>query len=148
MLRLPEKKDLTLFILCSNVYTTMKETYNLFLDDIRVPGDVTWIKLPTVEWHIVRNYEEFIHAILNKGIPAFVAYDHDLSDQHYTSNQNEINYNKFREKTGYECAQFLVNQCMNKVIKHPRFAVHSMNPVGRQNIVSYINSYNRTFSLP
>jgi hypothetical protein len=126
----------------------MKETYNLFLDDIRVPGDVTWIKLPTVEWHIVRNYEEFIHAILTKGIPAFVTYDHDLSDQHYTSNQNAINYNKFREKTGYECAQFLVNQCMNKGIKHPRFAVHSMNPVGRQNIVSYINSYNRTFSLP
>ena len=148
MLCLPEKKDLTLFILCSNVYTTMKETYNLFLDDIRVPGDVTWIKLPTVEWHIVRNYEEFIHAILTKGIPAFVTYDHDLSDQHYTSNQNAINYNKFREKTGYECAQFLVNQCMNKGIKHPRFAVHSMNPVGRQNIVSYINSYNRTFSLP
>ncbi len=125
----------------------MKETYNLFLDDIRVPEDVTWIKLPKVEWHIVRNYEEFIHMILTKGIPTFVAYDHDLSDQHYTSNQNEINYNKFREKTGYECAQFLVNQCMNKAIKHPRFAVHSMNPVGRQNIVSYINSYNRTFTL-
>lgn len=130
----------------------MKEPYNIFLDDIRVPEDVTWIKLPTVEWLIVRNYEEFRNTIVSKGIPTFVTYDHDLSDQHYqpitTLNQNNIEYHKYREKTGYECAQFLVNQCMNKAIKHPRFAVHSMNPVGRQNIVSYINSYNRTFSLP
>ena len=113
---------------------------------------MTWINLPTVEWLIVRNYEDFIHAVLTKGIPAFVTYDHDLSDQHYqpitTLNQNNIDYTKYREKTGYECAQFLVNQCMNKTIKHPRFAVHSMNPVGRKNIVSYINSYNRSFSLP
>jgi hypothetical protein len=26
----------------------MKEPYNIFLDDIRVPEDVTWINLPTV----------------------------------------------------------------------------------------------------
>ena len=129
----------------------MKEPYNIFLDDIRVPEDVTWIKLTTVECLIVRYYVEFRNTIVSKFIPTFVTYDHDLSDQHYqpiiTLNQNDINYNKYREKTGYECAQFLVNQCMNKGIKHPRFAVHSMNPVGKKNIVSYINSYNRSILL-
>ncbi len=129
----------------------MKQTYNLFLDDIRVPEDVTWIKLPKVEWVVVRNYDEFIAKIWNDGIPSFVTYDHDLSDQHYQtiteSNQGRIDYNKYREKTGYECAKFLINECNKKFIKHPRFTVHSMNPIGRQNIVSYINSYNKTFTL-
>lgn len=124
----------------------MNDEYYIFLDDIRVPEDVTWVKLPTYEWLIVRNYDEFIQAISTKGIPSFVAYDHDLCDQHYTALQN-IDYSKFREKTGYECAKYLVNECMKKVIKHPRFVVHSMNPEGRKNIVSYINSYNRSFTL-
>lgn len=48
--------------------------YNLFLDDIRMPEDVSWVKLPkNIEWVIVRNYKEFRKTILNKGIPEFVA---------------------------------------------------------------------------
>jgi hypothetical protein len=126
-----------------------KEKYYLFLDDIRNPEDVTWVSLPKAEWIVVRNYKDFRNAITTKGIPSFVAYDHDLCNQHYQPvkalNQRNIDYNKYVEKTGYECCKYLVNECMKRVIKHPDFAVHSMNPVGAKNIISYVESYNKSF---
>lgn len=124
--------------------------YNLFLDDIRMPEDVSWVKLPkNVEWVIVRNYKEFRKTILNKGIPEFVAYDHDLSDAHYdnyhsidANGELGIDYDKFTEKTGYDCCKFLVNHCNKLDVKHPDYVVHSMNPVGKKNIINYVESYN------
>jgi len=38
----------------------------------------------------------------------------------------------------------LVDYCMKKGVKHPPYQVHSMNPVGKSNIISYVESYNRT----
>jgi len=123
--------------------------YYLFLDDIRLPSDVRWVKLPECPWTIIRNYSEFRNTILYLGIPEFVAYDHDLSDMHYGHGlkDDEIDYNKYTEKTGYDCCQFLLNQCNNKGIKHPPYVVHSMNPVGASNIRKIIDSYNRTVKL-
>lgn len=34
---------------------------NLFLDDERNVGDVTWVTLPSVHWTIVRNYKQFVN---------------------------------------------------------------------------------------
>lgn len=123
--------------------------YYLFLDDIRMPTDVRWVKLPNVEWTIIRNYSEFRNIILSLGIPEFVAYDHDLADKHYGHglNGDEIDYSQYTEKTGYDCCQFLLNQCNNKSIKHPPYVVHSMNPVGANNIRNIIERYNRTVSV-
>jgi len=123
--------------------------YYLFLDDIRLPSDVRWVKLPECPWTIIRNYSECRNTILYLGIPEFVAYDHDLSDMHYGHGlkDDEIDYNKYTEKTGYDCCQFLLNQCNNKGIKHPPYVVHSMNPVGASNIRKIIDSYNRTVKL-
>ena len=39
---------------------------------------------------------------------------------------------------------FTTGYCVEKNIKHPSYIVHSMNPIGKQNIESYINSYNKT----
>ncbi len=110
----------------------MNKKYSIFLDDIRKPIHVTWVRLPNVTWTIVRNYKEFCDTISNNGIPEFVAYDHDLSDADYGTDN---------EKTGYDCCKFLCNLCMKLNIKHPAFVVHSMNPVGKRNIESYIESY-------
>lgn len=125
--------------------------YNLFLDDIRIPTHVTWVNLPTCQhYSVVRNYQEFVDLITIRGIPKFVTYDHDLSSEHYENyhkvNQQgglEIDYDKFDDKTGYDCAKFLVNECNKLGVKHPPYEVHSMNPVGKQNIISYVESYNR-----
>jgi hypothetical protein len=54
----------------------------IFLDDERIPTDVTWAILPkTGHWHIVRNYDQFVELL--KGLdeaPTFIAFDHDLAE--------------------------------------------------------------------
>ena len=125
----------------------MISKYNIFLDDIRVPTDVTWANIPADQhYSVVRNYKEFVDLITLRGLPKFVCYDHDLADTHYGHglNNNEIPYESYKEKTGYDAAKWLVNYCMERGIKHPPYVVHSMNPIGKQNIESYINSYNKT----
>jgi hypothetical protein len=121
--------------------------YNIFLDDIRVPNDVTWVNIPVDQhYSVVRSYKEFVDLITLRGqVPMYVCYDHDLADCHYGDglNNDQIDYSKYQEKTGYDCAKWLVNYCMERGIKHPPYIVHSMNPIGKLNIESYINSYNR-----
>lgn len=122
--------------------------YNLFLDDNRIPTHVTWVNLPTCQhYSVVRNYNEFVDLINTRGIPRFVSYDHDLADSHYGHGLrgDQIPYDSYKEKTGYDCAKWLVNECMIKGVKHPPYIVHSMNPVGKQNIISYVESYNKSF---
>jgi len=125
----------------------MTSEYNLFLDDVRDPKNVTWVKLPECNWIVVRNYESFKETILHHGIPKFIAYDHDLADSHYGDGLKNrvIDYNKYREKTGYDAARYLVNECMTKGVKHPQYVVHSMNPVGKANIINYVESYNKSY---
>ena len=121
--------------------------YNLFLGDMRIPTQVTWVKIPDCQHYtVVRSYKEFVDIINLRGIPQYVCYDHDLSDTHYGDGRNNdvINYDKYTEKTGYDCAKFLVYECFIKKVKHPPYIVHSMNPVGKQNIISYVESYNKS----
>ena len=121
--------------------------YNLFLDDVRLPNHVTWVDLPPNQhYSVVRNYQEFVDLITLRGIPKFVTYDLDLSDDHYGHGLrgDNIPYDSYKEKTGYDCAKWLVNECMIKGVKHPPYIVHSMNPVGKQNIISYVESYNKS----
>ena len=126
----------------------MISKYNIFLDDIRVPTDVTWANIPADQhYSLVRSYKEFVDLItLRREVPKYVCYDHDLADTHYGHglNNNEIPYESYKEKTGYDAAKWLVNYCVERGIKHPPYVVHSMNPIGKQNIESYINSYNKT----
>ena len=92
---------------------SLKTDYNLFLDDNRIPTDVTWVNLPKCSWVVVKNYKSFRETIWNMGIPKFITYDHDLADCHYGHGLkgDEILYDSYDEKTGYECAKFLVNEC-------------------------------------
>jgi hypothetical protein len=126
--------------------------YKLFLDDERDPYKVTWVEMPLGPWEIVRSYAEFVKTITEKGLPSFVAFDHDLADEHYrrsmyNPDRHYSNYytdGTFKEKTGYECAVWLVNYCIDNNTDFPQYVVHSMNPIGKENIVSYIESYKRS----
>jgi hypothetical protein len=126
--------------------------YKLFLDDERDPYKVTWVQMPLGPWEIVRSYDEFVKTITNKGLPSFVAFDHDLADEHYrrsmyNPDRHYSNYytdGTFKEKTGYECAVWLVNYCIDNNTDFPQYVVHSMNPIGKENIVGYIESYKRS----
>jgi hypothetical protein len=120
------------------------------LDDIRSMSDVRkYTKLPDVpneHWVVVRSYNEFVDTINTLGLPTFVSFDHDLNDIHYGHGLqgDDIPYDSYKEKTGYDCAKWLVEYCMKKGVKHPPYMVHSMNPVGKQNIISYVESYNKS----
>jgi hypothetical protein len=126
--------------------------YKLFLDDERDPYKVTWVEMPLGPWEIVRSYAEFVKTITEKGLPIFVAFDHDLADEHYRRSMynpdkhysNYFTNGTFKEKTGYECAVWLVNYCIDNNTDFPQYVVHSMNPIGKENIISYIESYKRS----
>lgn len=125
----------------------IKSNYSLFLDDVRDPKEVTWVILPKTTWIVVRNYKSFESTVLTMGMPSFVTYDHDLNDVHYGHGLkgDDIPYDSYKEKTGYDAAKWLVDYCMKKGVKHPPYMVHSMNPVGKSNIISYVDSYNRSY---
>ena len=48
-----------------------------------------------------------------------------------------------REKTGYDCAKWLVDYCMDNGLKLPEFEVHSMNPAGGENIRMYLENFKK-----
>jgi len=125
--------------------TTFK--YNLFLDDIRSTKDVfnytfdnRYLKL---NWYTVRSFNEFVKIINEMGMPELLSIDHDLSDEHYDYIGQDTRNIDFKEKTGYECAKWLCEYCMDNKIKFPEYLVHSQNTVGRENIIYYIENYKK-----
>ncbi len=120
--------------------------YNLFLDDYRNPKTSSFLSNKeiyiTLDWVIVRNYDEFVSCITKNGLPDLCSFDHDLADSHY-NNDVDINYDDYQEKTGYHCAKWLIDYCIDNNLKPPNYLVHSMNPAGANNIVGIIESYNR-----
>jgi len=120
-------------------------SYKLFLDDVRRPATAySYMELPILlepDWIIVRNYYAFISIIQKKGVPNVIAFDHDLADIHYKVqdfNYEDENY----EKTGYHCAKWLLDYCLDNNEKPPqRIIIHSMNPYGSANIKSLFDTY-------
>jgi len=131
---------------------------NLFLDDERHPYQVKWVDLPLVDWVIVRSYDEFVRYIQTHGVPTRVSFDYDLADEHYpftAANQAAyasisptaliIPYDKYKEKTGYDAAKWLVEYCLQKNIPFPETYIHTMNPLGKANIKSLVDSFWKVF---
>ena len=118
--------------------------YYVFLDDERKPSDVTWMNIRRDDTYIVvRTFYEFVNLIRNNGyLPDYISFDHDLADQHYGHgfNDDQIPYDRYTEKTGYDAAKWLVDYCIDNGYKFPDYDVHSMNPVGRTNIIEYISN--------
>ena len=125
----------------------------LYLDDQRTPTDT----LPNYEpWYVVRNYNEFVDWISKNGMPDFVSFDHDLADEHIEDyfrqkleqGYQNPNYAEYTEKTGLDCAKWLVDYCQSNNIPICGCSVHSHNPVGAANIHSLINGFKKHLGLP
>ena len=110
--------------------------YNLFLDDVR---DANTFLQDTRTWVTVRNYNEFVKMITERGIPSYISFDHDLADEHYAN----MGGGQFNEKTGYDCAKWLVEFCLRTKQILPDWRTHSMNPVGRKNIDELLLNYRK-----
>ncbi len=122
--------------------------YNLFLDDDpnRIPHQLHWIELPPVQWTIVRNYDDFVATIQKQGVPAMVSFDHDLGDSAYeefhraASTDKTIRYENINEKTGYDCAKWLAQYCVDRGIDIPLYYIHTLNHMGHLNIRSILEN--------
>ncbi len=127
----------------------------IFLDDYRQPSECLSYMYTRIghlnpiynegEWYIVRNYPYFIKAIDRfKGEITHISFDHDLADGHYHKNMQEgiLNYDSedFNSddfnKTGYHAAKYLKELYEKEGLKLPTVFVHSMNPVGTENIIN------------
>lgn len=112
----------------------------LWLDDIRNPFSADWVMQfapeyleddSTIIW--VKNFNEFTNWITKNGLPNAVGFDHDLNDF------NEIGV----EKTGMDCAKWLIDYCMDNDVKLYEWFVQSANPAGVDNINGILNNYKK-----
>ena len=118
--------------------------HKIYLDDVRSPKDSSWT--------VVRNYQEFVDKISEIGdlsLIDVISLDHDLGDtamKEYFTNVSPnytLDYNNIKEKTGLDCAKWLIDYCNKNNLPFPKFYVHSMNPIGKQNIISAVNSFKK-----
>lgn len=110
--------------------------WRLFLDDIRFPINGDWI--------IARNYEDACWCVINYGLPDHISFDHDLAPAHYIVGQQTT------EKNGYDFAKWLSVYVMDQKLSLPAgfsYAVHSMNPVGAENISKFMERWLREYRL-
>jgi hypothetical protein len=122
----------------------------VFLDDFRMPRDAYDYTLQpiyiSVDWTIVRSYDEFIKDTLENGVAEGYSFDHDLADEHY---MQRLEYDQYTEKTGYHCAKWLIYYCIDNKKELPAtILIHSMNFAGSQNIQSLFDSYYKSLTLP
>lgn len=111
--------------------------YRLYLDDVRNPRD-TYKTTSNSEWVVARSYDEFVRIITRDGLPFQISFDHDIDDSHYLP---ETDPKTYTEKTGHDCAKWLVEYCIDHDVNLPVWHVHSMNPIGASNIKSLLNCY-------
>ena len=126
-------------------------SYNLFLDDVRMPEQCvgyvlslgirpdTYLKY---NWVIVRNYREFVDYILENGLPERVSFDHDLAEIHYDPERFKETFTYY-EESGYDCAKWLAEKCLDESKPLPEYYIHSMNPVGAKNIKHLLETYGK-----
>ena len=105
----------------------------IFIDDERSPRDAyTYTKNPVYledGWVVARSYDEFIKMFYSRQIngSTLISFDHDLGG----------------EKSGLDCVKALIHFCNRVEMILPKFLCHSMNPVGKTNILCYLESYRR-----
>lgn len=142
----------------------------LFLDDERVPGDVTWISLHDGPYDIVRSYDAFVAYVEEHGVADVISFDNDLGlnraklaearamaqdianalDIEDTERAKEIiarmtsHMPEVVEREGRDCAKWLVESILDGKIEHnPNlvYTVHSKNTVAGPWIKQYLDQF-------
>lgn len=92
----------------------------LFIDDIRNP--------PGDDFSVVRSTQEAIEWVKTNGMPTFISFDHDLGGE----DTSMIFLHKLYE-------------FWNETDTIPEYTVHSANPIGSKNIVSFMESWKKAY---
>lgn len=101
----------------------------------------------TIVW--VKNYDSFVEWIKYNGLPHTIAFDHDLGEDVARDkvskgmSKRQARIQKRETISGYDCAKWLVEYCMDNDLDLPNWIVQSANPVGKDNINGLLNNYLR-----
>jgi len=115
---------------------TNTKKFNLLLDDVRTLNEVYEmtkdIDYKNNEWIIAEDYHEFIKLIEDKYkqnsiLPEIISFDHDIGEDY----------------TGKDCAKWFIDFCIDNNLQIPKIKIHSMNPIGKQNIANLFSDYQR-----
>lgn len=129
----------------------MKIKRLLWLDDSRNPLTDDWLVFSPIErpfdvfW--VKSYDEFVSWIRKNGLPDAICFDHDLGkiveEQAISKGipKKKARQMKQEEKTGMDCAKWLVEYCMDNKMNLPKWNCQSSNPGGRDNINGLLVSF-------
>ena len=128
----------------------------LWLDDIRNPFITDWLMQYAPQFAYgegetiwVKSYSEFIDWINTNGLPDMISFDHDLGEdvaKETVSNgmsKRQARIQKRETKSGFDCAKWLVEYCMDKDLDLPEIGIQSANPVGADNIRGLLLNYKK-----
>lgn len=153
------KIDYTLPIKDEEPQPISREKRLLWLDDYRDPfnQEIDWLRFSpigkdvNINW--VKNYDEFVIWITLNGLPDAICFDHDLGfkidpNAEFKTYKGEISCYSLSpwnddEKTGYDCAKWLINYCIKNNRKLPKYEIQSSNPIGKENIDKLLKNYNK-----
>lgn len=132
----------------------MKKKIILWLDDIRDPYEGGWgifspINLSESEFIWVKSYDQFTKWITENGLPDGICFDHDLGEDIAKDNvskgmsKRKARSIKRESKSGFDCAKWLIEYCLNNNLDLPKYNIQSANPVGKDNINGLLQSYIR-----
>lgn len=118
----------------------------LWLDDSRDPMVNDWLIFSpigrNVDTYWVKSYAEFVKWIIENGLPDGICFDHDLGDYKIDKiTKQQIH----QEKTGMDCAKWLVDYCLDNNLQIPKYSIQSSNPSGRENISSLLENYKKYY---
>lgn len=123
----------------------MTMNYILFLDDERTIEMVDRSKWPDMNILIARSSRQAQEIVRLYDMPKFMSLDHDLGIQDGFDDTTMvflkwliIDYPKRASMAWRSRAPVII----------PEYVVHSANPIGTQNIISYIESYRRSLTIP
>lgn len=118
----------------------MTKRIGIFLDDERTVDQVTWLEYPKdISWTTCRTLSGFISMVDSynrNGIKIdFISFDHDLGYIAEESDEQEI--------TGLTCLKWLLEYYLehNLHLELPQMEFHTQNPIGKQNMESYLNTF-------
>jgi hypothetical protein len=136
-------------------------SYKLFIDDDRLPKNcVSWMKGRTDDpsiylrddWVVVRDLAEMVKVITERGLPEFVSFDHDLGKNNVKKliaqgfSKRKARKIATFEISGMHCASFLETVCRMMQQPLPKYAVHSLNPVGTENLLTFLRNAEKELS--
>ena len=123
----------------------------LWLDDMRDPHKNDWLNfspIPKLELRKVywaKSYDDFVRWISIKGLPDGICFDHDLSDfqamkTSYPELMEDVPWPD-SEKTGMDCARWLIEYCKERSLSLPVYMSQASNPDKRAEIVTLLDNF-------